>query len=82
MTNLIKEINELLFTEWRDLHGKKRYLSFLLGLSLSVAGISILIFVREQMAYEIYQVLILCFIFLAVIILGLYRPKRQSEDKS
>jgi hypothetical protein len=82
MINLVKEIKEVLFTKWSDLHGKKRYLSLLLGLLFSFAGASSVFFIREYMPYEIYQAFVLCFIFLAVIMLGLYRPKRQSEDKS
>ena len=79
MNKMKKEIREILFPRWDNLHGKKKLLSVLLIVILSALGYPLVVLIREKMSYEIYQLFVLCILVLAVWIF--YVAEREMKKK-
>lgn len=84
MKKVGEEVRELLFTRWKDLHGKKRYISPPLAGILSVICVMAYIYVRDQMSYQIYQlfVVVLLSLFMFLIALSLKYEKTEEGNKT
>ena len=75
------ELKIIMLSRWRDLHGKSRYLSLLLSILLGGIGYLIVVLVREHASYHIYQLLVLCFIALALLTFGTLYSRESEEYK-
>jgi hypothetical protein len=60
-------LKEILFSSWKDQHGKKRYLFILLGLLFGALSAFIVIYSREYLSHEAHQFFV--FLFLLVVFL-------------
>lgn len=73
------ELKVMMFSGWRDLHGKSRYILIVLSALLGGAGYLTVVLVREHASYQVYQSFILCFIVLTVLTFGSLWYRKQKE---
>ena len=73
------ELKVMMFSGWRDLHGKSRYMLIVLSALLGGAGYLTVVLVREYASYQVYQLFILCFIVLTVLTFGSLWYRKQEE---
>jgi Flp pilus assembly protein TadB len=80
MNKMRKELKEILHTNVRDLHGKKRYLSYLVSILLGIAGGLLVVLVGKYSSYRVYQIFVAIAILLVVWLFGI-REREMLEEK-
>lgn len=80
MSEMKKELREILYYGWKRQQGKRRYLLILFSMLLGVLGTWIGILAGERMPYEIYQIFVLCVIILAVFYFGILGLVDQQDN--